>query len=440
MRQKFRASEPIQGSGTGDIDCSPPLRPGRSLALHGSPRDAAATAPTARDAGKTGTVTVRGETRGATDAPIPVRSSTPVSISYRRRNRQPLTSLCVTLGCLISGQRRPPFSSSPTTRVGDKCRSLRWLCAAVPRERPDADVSVSTAVTTTPWAARTRVQASAVAPVVITSSSRTTGVSGRGAPAGSKRTRPSRFATRAARLSPTASLALAESRRAGATAAASPLSASEAAHHRASARTCEPPLARAADGRDGTGTNHQVPSSAGLARGNLGTAAARARPSGRARSRRPRSLLASTSSRGMPSCVASAVIPCRTGTSPEVNSARQPSQAEAPMSPHPAQTGGSNRSATAAPTAPAKPERLPSRAEDRVRRSRRITGTVARASDNVPVRRAIRLRSVRERFSRGKTARHLRRSDRAAPRPHRSRPPSTARSGRRRRWAVPAPP
>lgn len=216
--------------------------------------------------------------------PNPVRRSAPPEHSTRWRTFSTPTCLRVTVGRVISGQRPAPEGGS-----------------RIPERVNQAPVSASAAVTSTPTRRSARVHAATVTPVVTTSSSSTTRVPGGGQPPGKGRTRPARLATRCALLSPTASRAPRPSSRAGATAAGTPDSASRPAHWRARASTCGPPRARAAARLDGTGTNHHLPCSSGRAVATPGSASASARPSGRARSRLPRSLYASTSLRGIPS-------------------------------------------------------------------------------------------------------------------------------------------
>ena len=132
-----------------------------------------------------------------------------------------------------------------------------------------ASARTTAAVTSRLAPTRAARQARSVAPVVTTSSMMITAACAGGNSRASTRSRPDRFATRAAASSPTESRARRPSRSAGDT--RSPPSARARCRH--SRSTWSPPRARAAAGRDGAGTSHRLRRTRGL--GERGRRAAR---------------------------------------------------------------------------------------------------------------------------------------------------------------------
>ena len=198
-------------------------------------------------------------------------------------------------------EQHPPIRGTSHAH-SDHVVRLDWSTIRTWTEFPaqHAPVSVTTARTPQPAPHSAVTAAAAVAPVVNTSSSSTTELPTGGIPSRSVTILPARLQTRCSRSSPAISPPLPRSRRAGATAAACPRRASCQAHRDASARVCEPPRTRAADRRDGAGTSHQQVVSPADTSGTSASPRASASPSGRTRSRLPRSLCCSTNSRAVP--------------------------------------------------------------------------------------------------------------------------------------------
>jgi len=190
--------------------------------------------------------------------------------------------------CRSPGESSARVRSTGTNRSAALLRVYRGNVRRVP-------ATAAAPATGRPTSRRAAAAAATVFPVVTRSSTITTAVVREGRTrCGRAMNLPAAAARRSAAVSSALSGPSVVSPRTRATPAATPRRRRARAACRASRSTCWPPRRRATALADGIGTSHIGPPS------NSATAAANATASGRARSRRPRSLYASRQSRTTP--------------------------------------------------------------------------------------------------------------------------------------------